>query len=143
MLRKITKIGLVIVVMLAIVGLALIFQVKKPITPVSLLTLPQENAIESAKKYVEDRWWPKGDGTYERLKASKVLSAELLPTEEGPFPESTQEVLDKVWKIEFMLENSMPWFHIVFGEGSVKSWITQVEVWMDAYTGDRLVFSVS
>ncbi|MFQ6130304.1 MAG: hypothetical protein ACE5OT_05850 [Candidatus Hadarchaeaceae archaeon] len=142
MVRKTTKIGLIIVILLAIVGVALIFQIKKPMS-VSRSTLPKENAIEMAKKYVEDQWWLMDNRTYERLKVRKVLSAELLPIEEGPFPESVQKVLDKVWKIELMLENSMPWYNVAFDEGAVKSWITQVEVWMDAYSGDKLAFLVS
>jgi len=122
---------LLAIAVVALVGATFVIYISKPpITP-----LGEEETIKLARKCVAEHWGV-------REETLEPLSAELLPTEEGPFPaEDLWKLPDKVWAVEFVLEEP-PSFTIIYHLDNtvenVEVQVTQSGVWLDAYTGVRL-----
>jgi hypothetical protein len=129
MMQRSVKVGLAITVVAFALGVVFAVYIRKP----AIAPLSGEEAIELARKCVAEEWRVKEE-------MLEVLSAELLPVEKGPFPENLREVLDKVWMVEFMLKEPAPVYFIrhLDNIGNVTSWVTQIKVWLNAYTGVRL-----
>ena len=118
-MRKAIKPWLAIaIVVSAVIGVALVFILEKP--------LAEKEAIELAGKYIE---MGIGHITVE-AGTLELRSAELLPIEESQL--ANHELPDKVWIIEFNCEGR---FVNPFGESQD---VSRIRIIIDAYTGRPL-----
>lgn len=132
MARKAVKVGLAIAVALAVIGVALIAYVERP-----LRLLSEAEAVELAGEYAKRDF-----RAYMKEETLELLSANLLSIEELLAEENFQETIKRFYLIHRKLPN---WLWVVEFECEIERpepvvyTITRIQLIIDAYTGELVL----